>query len=409
MKKTAARGLGAVLALSLLAACGGAQPTSALRPPERPDPAMQPVPNAAYDAWVANFRPRATAAGIAPGVFDAAFASTGFLPGVIESDRDQPEFRRTLGQYLAGAVTDTRINTGRAMLARYDGVLDQIEARYGVDREVVVAIWGLESSYGDRRGNIPTVSALSTLAFEGRRGAFMEEQLIAALRIIQNGDVDAQHMLGSWAGAMGHTQFIPTSYLAYAADFNGDGKRDIWSDDPTDSLASTARYLANAGWTRGQLWGVEVSAPGVAASDTRRSVADWQAAGVRAARGSIPDHGPARLIRPEGADGPAFLAFGNWSSIARYNNAASYVIAVGHLSDRLKGGAPFATPMAGYHQLTEAQRKDLQRGLARAGFYDGEIDGLLGAGSTTAIRAYQQAAGLPVDGFPSEALLARLR
>ncbi len=245
--------------LAALAACGGgAGPGGVASAPAAPDPAMRPVPNAGFDAWVAGFRPRALGAGVAPATFDAAFAQAGFLPGVIERDRNQTEFTRTLEDYLAIAASEERVAKGQAALRQYGPLLAEIEARYGVEPQVVVAVWGMESFYGERRGDVEVVSALATLAYEGRRGAFFEQQLVAALKILQNGDVSASGMTGSWAGAMGHTQFIPTSYLAYAVDFRGDGRRDIWSDDPTDALASAAAYLSRSGWRRGQPWGREV-------------------------------------------------------------------------------------------------------------------------------------------------------
>jgi membrane-bound lytic murein transglycosylase B len=223
--------------------------------------AARPVPNAAYDAWLASFRGRALGQGIPAATLDRALAEAGYLPDVVERDRSQTEFTRTLEDYLAIAASDERVSKGRANAARQAGTLSAVEARFGVPGNVVTAIWGLESMYGERRGNIPVVASTSTLAFDGRRGAFFEGQLLAALRILQRGDTTPDRMVGSWAGAMGHTQFIPTSYLAYAVDFTGDGRADIWSDDPTDSLASTAAYLQRSGWQAGQPWGMEVRLP----------------------------------------------------------------------------------------------------------------------------------------------------
>jgi membrane-bound lytic murein transglycosylase B len=213
---------------------------------------LRPTRNAAYAAWVTNFRSRAAAQGISEATLTAAFRGTGYLPGVVKRDRNQVEFSRTLEDYLAIAASDERISKGRAAYARHRSTLAAVESRYGVSAEIVTAIWGLESFFGERRGDVPVVSATSTLAFDGRRGAFFEKQLIAALKILQSGDVSAAELKGSWAGAMGHTQFIPTSYQAFAVDFTGDGRRDIWSDDPADSLASTAAYLSRNGWTSGR-------------------------------------------------------------------------------------------------------------------------------------------------------------
>ena len=395
-----------------LAACSGGVPLA--RGPSA-ETVMRPVPNPAWDAWVAGFRPRALARGVSGATFDRAFAGAGFLPDVIERDRNQTEFTRTTEDYLAIAASDERVSKGRAALARYSGVLSAIEARYGVEPQVVVAVWGLESRYGERQGTVPVISALSTLAFEGRRGPFFEGQLIAALKILQNGDVSPERMTGSWAGAMGHTQFIPTTFAAYAVDFNGDGRRDIWSDDPTDSLASTAAYLSRSGWQRGQPWGVEVELPagfnpGLAGRGTTRPASVWAAAGVRDMDGRpVPDHGPASILIPMGLSGPAFMVFRNFTVITRYNNAENYVIGVGHLSDRLVGAPPIrASFPPDANGMTKADRQSLQQRLTAAGFDTGGTDGVIGGKTNAAISAWQQATGQPVTGQPSLALLRRL-
>ncbi len=371
------------------------------------------VANPGFDAWVESFRPRAQAKGISGGTFDAAFRGAGFLPGVIERDRNQTEFTRTTEDYLAIAASEERLALGRSAFAQYRPVLNEIEQRYGVEPHVVAAVWGLESFFGTRRGSVPVVSALATLAYEGRRGAFFEQQLVAALKILQNGDVSPQGMTGSWAGAMGHTQFIPTSYLAYAVDFRGDGRRDIWADDPTDALASTAAYFAKSGWTRGQPWGQEVTLPagfntGLAGRGKTRS--DWADLGVRGVGGSINGHGPAALLLPAGANGPALLLYHNFNVILRYNNAENYALGVGHLSDRLNGGGPlqsaFPPDATG---MTIADRQELQRRLTAAGYDTEGSDGVIGKKTEAAISAYQQAHGLPVTGKPTRELLAMLR
>jgi len=277
--------------------------------------------------------------------------SAGFLPGVIKRDRNQTEFKRTLEDYLSIAVSEERLAKGRANFARYGSVLRALEAEYGVDAEIICAIWGLESKYGERMGDIPIISSTSTLAYEGRRGAFFEKQLIAALRIVQNGDISADRMVGSWAGAMGHTQFIPTSYQAFAVDFTGDGRRDIWSADPSDALASTAAYLARNGWTRGVKWGGEIGAPGTPAGST---------------------------LTPQ-PGGPRFATTGNFRAIKRYNNSDSYAIGVGHLADRIAGGGPIrASFPPDKYGLTKDNRIALQKGLTRAGYDTGGADGILG-------------------------------
>ncbi|MGQ0564402.1 MAG: lytic murein transglycosylase [Gemmobacter sp.] len=401
------------LAATLLTACaGGGVP---LPGRSTADPALRPVPNAGFDAWVQGFRQRAATRGIPAGTLDAAFRGAGFLPGVVERDRNQTEFSRTLQDYLAIAASDQRVSMGQAALRQYGGVLGQIEARYGVEAHVVTAVWGLESFYGTRRGDVPVISALATLAYDGRRGEFFEQQLMAALRILQNGDITPERMTGSWAGAMGHTQFIPTSYQGFAVDFTGDGRRDIWSDDPTDALASTAAYLAKSGWRRGQPWGLEVRLPaGFAMGQTGRgkgqATSAWSAQGVtRAGGGALPD-GSGSIIVPAGPSGPAFLLFQNFNVILRYNNAENYAIGVGHLSDRLRGGQAIRGEFPPDRQgMTIADRQELQRRLTAKGFDTEGSDGVIGPRTRAAISGYEAAQGLAVTGEPTLILLQRLR
>jgi len=406
-RRTVAFGIAAVT----LSACTGSAPT-----PKKTETQMRSVANSGYDNWVAGFRSRAAANGISQSTLSVAFRNAGYLPGVIERDRNQTEFTRTLEDYLAIAASDDRISTGKAKLRSQGSVLSAIDAKYNVEPEIVTAIWGLESRYGARRGNVPVISALSTLAYDGRRGAFFEKQLIAALKIVQNGDVSATNMTGSWAGAMGHTQFIPTSYQAYAVDFRGDGRRDIWSDDPTDALASTAAYLKRSGWTRGQPWGVEVKLPdgfntGQTGRGTKRSPADWAAQGVRDMNGrAVPNHGAASILIPAGAAGPAFMVFQNFTVISRYNNSTLYVIGIGHLSDRLVGGPAIRGAFPPDAQgMTIKDRRELQQRLTGAGFDTDGADGVIGSNTRKAISDYQRSVGLTVTGEPSVGLLQRLR
>jgi len=343
---------------------------------------MPTAPNPAYDAWVANFRPRAMAQGISGPVFDRAFASAGFTPGVVERDRNQTEFTRTLEDYLQIAAGEKKVQRGRAAFARQQGTLQAIETRYGVPAEIVAAVWGLESDFGERRGAIPIVSSLSTLAYDGRRGEFFERQLVAALKILQSGDTTPDRMFGSWAGAMGHTQFMPTSYQAYAVDSSGDGRRDIWGEDPTDALASTANYLARNGWRRGEPWGRVI------------------ASGSGGSGGSV--------IQPQ-PGGPQFRVYHNFNVIKRYNPSTSYALGVGHLADRLTGAPPIEGPFPpDRYGLVKDQRMALQSRLNAAGFDAGEPDGVIGGNTEAAIRAYQQSRGLPVTGTPSLDLLRQL-
>lgn len=372
--------------------------------------------NMAFRRWIDGFRDRALSQGISARVFDRAFRDVHYNTDVIQNDRNQAEYTSQIWDYLDTAASPVRVRNGQAALRRHARLLDAIERRFGVQKEVVTAIWGLESAYGERRGTIPTIEALATLAFDGRRGSFFEAQLIDALKILQSGDVPPERMKGSWAGAMGHTQFIPSSYQAYAVDFTGDGKRDIWAEDPADALASTASYLARHGWISGQPWGVEVRLPrgfdyGLATRSVRKMPSDWARLGVTGMDGrAVRDFGAASILLPAGADGAAFMIFKNFSVLERYNVADAYVIGVGHLSDRLNGGPPIQADWPrGYEPLSFAEKKDMQIRLARLGFLDDKIDGIIGPNTTEAIRAFQKSRGVTPDGYPSEALMRLLR
>ena len=372
--------------------------------------------NLAFDRWIAGFRERAMASGIRPDILEAAFGTMRYNADVVNRDRNQSEFTRQIWDYLDSAVSDARVANGRSAFQTHARLLAEIEERYGVEAEVVTAIWGLESAYGTFRGNTPIIEALATLAHDGRRGAFFEEQLLAALRIVQSGDIDPRAMTGSWAGAMGHTQFMPTSYLAHAQDFRGDGKRDIWSDDPTDALASAAAYLAHFGWTKGQPWGVEVRLPkdfdfSQTGARIKKSQAEWAALGIRDLDGrQVPDHGRASILLPAGARGAAFMIFDNFHVIERYNPADAYVIAVGHLSDRIRGAGPLRSEWPREDRnLRFIEKQEMQERLTKAGFDTQGVDGIIGPNTISAIRAFQKIHGLTPDGYASYDVLQRLR
>lgn len=366
--------------------------------------------------WIADYRPRALAEGIPAGTFDAAFRGVTYDAGVIARDRSQTEFTKSVWEYLDIAASEKRIADGRAALARHGVTLARIEAHYGVDRDIVTAIWGLESAYGTRRGDLPVIRSLATLAYDGRRGRFFEQQLTEALRILARGDTTAAEMTGSWAGAMGHTQFIPTSYQAYAVDFTGDGKRDIWGEDPTDALASTAAYLSRFGWIKGMPWGVEVTLPrgfdyDQLSSKVKRMPSDWARAGVLGMDGRpVPDHGAAYVLLPAGAEGAAFLVFKNFDVIKRYNNSDLYALGVGHLSDRITGGGAV---QGGWPQddraLVRDEREELQRRLSARGFDTGGVDGNIGPATRAALIRYQRSIGAVPDGMASFKALKALR
>jgi len=369
--------------------------------------------------WVKSFWPTAKSAGISKSTYDAALGNFKPDPEVLKKASNQAEFNQKIWLYLHGAVSERRIITGRNLLGQYGPLLTKIEARYGVDRHVVVAIWGMESTYGEVLNNPQivksTIRSLATLAYQGgSRAKFGRTQLIAALKILQHGDISPSRMTGSWAGAMGHTQFIPTTYAAYAVDFDGDGKRDIWNNIG-DALASTANYLKKSGWQGGATWGYEVTVPkgfNYKLASSERSLSAWQKLGVKRAGGkAFPRPGEsARFFAPAGAGGPAFLLIKNFKVIKRYNNADSYALAVGHLSDRLRGGDAFIAdwPDADL-RLSDSELIEVQKQLAARGLYEGDIDGNIGSGSRAAIMSYQETVGLTADGQVSQKLLEMLQ
>lgn len=379
------------------------------------------ISEAGFQRWVKDYKPRAVRSGISRNVVDAAFRNVQLDREVLELARRQPEFTKTLWAYLKTATSDLRVEKGRAMLKKHGRLLKRIEERYGVDRHIVVAVWGMETNYGGVLDNPEivrgTIQSLATLSYAGgRRSKFGRKQLFAALKILDNGDVTPRRMTGSWAGAMGHTQFIPTTYNAYAVDFSGDGKRDIWRSIP-DALGSTANYLRVSRWDTGKTWGYEVILPKgfdyrLADQRASKSLSSWSKLGVKRPRGrSFPRPGDTGQIwAPAGASGPAFLLLGNFRVIKRYNNADSYALAVGHLADRIRGGGPFSKSWPSEERaLTSAQRKEIQNALRRKGYAPGKADGKIGPKTRAAIRSFQRANGLTPDGFAGASLLKRLK
>lgn len=420
---TIAKASAMILTLAASAGCAAPSPTGSETTAQPAAPAAVPTQQqvaantySTFADWKNSFRARSADKGISGATFDRAFAGISVNDRVIELDGRQAEFTKAIWEYLDSAVSETRIKNGKEKAALHAETLRQIEATYGVESKIVLAIWGLESAYGFNYGSIPVIESLATLAYEGRRRGFAEEQLIEALRIIQSGDISPERMIGSWAGAMGHTQFIPTSFQSYAVDFTGDGRRDVWSDDPADALASTANYLARFGWQTGAPWGVEIRLPAgfnyaLAGQSIRRPVSDWRGMGVTTIDGSsLPDHGEAAIVLPAGANGPAFAVYKNFRVIKRYNNATSYAMAVGHLGDRIDGSAPFAQPWPrGDRPLSRSQKQDMQRRLTQLGFDTKGVDGIIGPNSINAIRAFQSARGLVPDGYASSSFYETLR
>ncbi|WP_134678538.1 lytic murein transglycosylase [Paracoccus ravus] len=405
----------AALLVCALTACGGAN-----RAPGAIGGNFAGLPTAGgqgseagFQNWVNSFRPRALAAGVSPQVFDIAMAGAHFQPSLVALDRRQSEFSKPIWEYLDGATGGSRVSTGREMATNYASTLASIERRYGVPREIVLAVWGMETNYGANRGSTQIIPALATLAYDGRRGEFFSGELVSALRIIQAGDVDNAHMVGSWAGAMGHTQFMPSTFLNHAVDFNGDGRRDIWSNDPTDALASTAAYLRASGWRAGQPWGTEVILPqGFDYNLVSKSVVKpggyWSSLGVRAANGAAVPTGA--LLAPAGARGPAFLITENFRAILEYNTSDSYALAVSYLADRI-AGRPYIRGSwpRGERTLSNSEKAEIQRLLMARGFDTGGADGKLGSKSVEAVKGYQRSRGMVPDGYADAALLAMLR
>ncbi len=368
-----------------------------------------------FARWVADFRASVRSAGIADTTLAVAFDSVQYMPRVVELDRAQPEFTRSVWDYLDSAVSPTRITRGQDKLQQVRAAAEAAAARYGVPAGVLVAVWGIESNYGEYTGNMPTIDALATLGFDGRRENWARDQLLAALKILQSGDITRAGMVGSWAGAMGQTQLLPSNFLAYAVDADGDGRRDVWTS-VADAMASTANFLARAGWRAGEAWGVEVRLPpgfdvSRADAQTRRASASWLADGVKAIDGAaLPDFADGSIVLPAGARGPAFLIGPNFRVILRYNNATSYALAVLLLAQRITGGPGVqAAWPRDLQALSRSQLIALQSALGARGFDSGTPDGIMGPATRDALRRYQRSIGLPADGYPTADLLQRLQ
>ncbi len=379
-------------------------------------PAVAQVGPEGFAAWLDSFRTRAAAAGIASEVTDRALTGIAYNSTVIEKDRYQPEFVRPIWEYLGKAVSSRKVEEGQALAQKHAALLAVLESQYGVPSSVLMAIWGIESAYGSAFGNFGVFEALATLAYDGRRGEFWEGELLAALRILQSEELSPERMRGSWAGAMGHTQFLPSSFLGYAVDGDGDGVRDIWADNPADALASSANYLAEHGWRRGMPWGQEAMLPDsfdytLVDGAVRRPLRQWRELDVRAADGGpLPDSldldWKAAVIAPAGSEGPAFLLLDNFRVLLRYNNSTSYALAVSRLADRIEGGGPLSGRWPGGEPSLRVERIErMQEQLIRLGYGDLGVDGIVGPQTRKAVRSFQQKLGLVPDGFVSNALL----
>jgi membrane-bound lytic murein transglycosylase B len=386
-------------------------------------PASGPMPadllgvtgEAYFTAWINDFYARALAQGFARSLLDRQLSGLSADPRVAVLDARQPEFAKPVSDYVNGVISSQRIALGRA---KRDAIpqFAAIEQTYGVPREILIGVWAMESGFGANVGDMDVVRSLATLAALGRRRPWAEGELLAALRILSSGAVSRAQLRGSWAGAMGQTQFIPSTYLSSAVDGDGDGRIDIWGSAP-DALASAANLLARGGWRRGEGWAREVTLPAgfdVGLSEgPGQPFAWWQAKGVRRADGQAWRAADAAascvLILPSGASGPAFLLLPNHFAIRTYNNSLAYALGVGMLADRFDGAGPLVASWPHETPLSLTQRLDAQTALIRLGFNPGQPDGVVGAGTRAAVRAWQRTQGLPADGYLSPAMVDRLR
>jgi membrane-bound lytic murein transglycosylase B len=375
--------------------------------------------DAAFQKWISDFKSVAGQNGVQGTVYDRAFDGVTIPdPEVLEKARYQPEFRSKIWDYLDSRVNPYTVRIGQEMERKHRRTLDAIERRFGIPRSILLAIWSMESNYGavlerpERLHYIP--QALATLAYgDSRRARFARTQLIAALKILQSGDIGPEHLSGSWAGAMGHTQFIPTSYQAYAVDMDGNGRRDIWNSVP-DALGTAANLLAKNGWQNGKTWGYEAVAPsgGARYDGQTKTLGEWQQLGFArpGGQGFPRPSDRAELKYLGGTNGPAFLMMRNFFIIKRYNNSDSYALAVGLLADQIAGHGAMAQRWPRPEGTLSMEEKfEIQTRLKSLGYYGGEIDGNLGSGSQEAIRAFQNGAGMQADGVPSHNVLQRLR
>lgn len=389
--------------------------------PEAPShPAMQPQ---AIEAAARNFQrclgslwPQASRRGVSRATFDAV--TRGLEPdlSIMEKLEYQPEFSKPVWEYLETLVSDKRIAAGRELATRHAATLERVERQFGVDRYVVAAIWGVESNFGTAMGDRSVLRSTATLACVGRRQDYFRDEFVNALEIVQRGDIAASEFNGSWAGAFGQTQFMPTAFRRHAVDFDGDGRRNIIGS-VADALGSTANMLHRNDWHTGASWGYEVALPEnfnflLADRSIRKSIRQWESLGVRRVGGQgFPRHGDtASLMLPAGAQGPAFLVIGNFNSIMKYNPSEAYALAVGHLADRIRGGGAFVQAWPRDQlPLSRSERFEMQERLSALGLYRGQPDGKLGPDTRAAVRDYQARAGFAPDGFPNSRLLEQLR
>jgi membrane-bound lytic murein transglycosylase B len=405
MRHCLSRSIGAAL---VVACClSGAGPGAGQTAPA----AKAEVERGDFRRFLEGLWPEAKARGVSRATFDSAFGGVSPDPKIIALTKKQSEFVQPIWDYVASAVGGARLTRGRELASQWSTTLDGIERAYGVPRSVILGVWGMETNFGTFTGNIPVIRALATLAYTKYRGDFFRNELLTALEILQQNQVEPSQMRGSWAGAMGQTQFMPTSFVKHAVDGDGDGRRDIWSSIP-DALASTANYLRQHGWQPGLPWGFEVELPeGFDFRNHRQSLTAWAGLGLRRVDGkALPRQGEAMLFLPGGARGPAFLVTENYTVIKAYNSSDAYALGVAHLGDRILGGPPIRGGWpTDEPTLDKNQRQEVQRRLAGLGLYAGETDGKLGSKTREAVRQFQLKQGLVADGYASVALLKELR
>ena len=387
-----------LLAVALLLACG---PSHAAADGE-------------FAACVDELRTEALAGGIRHRTFNRAMKGVEPDASVIEAMQTQPEFETPVWDYLARLVDEKRIAEGQARLAQWAPVLQRIEDQFGVDRHIVVAVWGVESDYGRIMGNRPLVRSLATASCYGERQRFFRGELLATLQIIEAGDMKPEALRGSWAGAFGQTQFMPSTFQRMAVDFDGDGRRDLVASVP-DALGSVANFLRVSHWAPGETWGYEVKIPaaydGPSGRHQREPVAAWRDRGIAKVDGRpLEGEGDAALLLPTGTRGPAFLVFRNFDAIHAYNRSEAYALAIAHLADRLKGGGPIVAAWPVEEPiLSRTERRELQQYLIDLGLLEGDADGIVGSRTTAAVKAFQAWNGMPPDGYASARVLKALR